>query len=78
MAHNVFLNTWKQREDNDIGVHVVVGDERAREVGLQNLMTIERERHASFTQMWVVEGVEGIESVGILFGFYFIYRINWC
>ena len=67
VAHDVLLDAGEQREHHDVRIHLVVRDERTREVGPQDAVVVEREVDAGIAEMRVVERVEGIEAVGILF-----------
>ena len=66
VSSNVLLNAGEERKNGDIGVECLMGLHRTTEVGAKNLVRMEVEIYAGIAQGRIVEGFEGIESVGIL------------
>ena len=67
MTDDVLLKAREQRKDDNVWIERQVGNDGLVIVGLEDVMLVEREGHASIAEVRMVERVEGIEAVGIDF-----------
>ena len=62
---NISLNAGEKGKHHDVRIHAEMRYHRFGEVGLQDVVLQKMEIDAGFTQMLIIERVEGIKAVGI-------------